>query len=473
MHRRSDLLYSIVHIAIDAIALLLAFILSYQIRGNGLEIYRWPYSEYLRFAREMIPIWIAIFAIQGLYIQSKLFISQRNIATLTLSNLAAWAAFVVTLTLLRTEQTIAFPRLMLLYILVFTWLFVVVGRAMLLAIRTLAFQFGLGSYRTLILKRDADVSPIEAALKRHLDRSRVLIDTLAVGQIDDLAKIIGKHHIDELILLGGELTQAQTAKAIDIANDNHIRVTMVPDTYEIRTSNVLFGTIAGFPVIQFRQTPLEGWGRVAKRLFDISGASIALILGSPIYLVTAIAIRLTDSGPIIYKHKRLGRDGKDMYVYKFRSMYWAFCTGDKASGKTNEEIFREVFKDPKLFEEFKKNQKLEHDPRVTPIGRFIRKTNIDEIPQFLNVLKGDLSLVGPRPITKAEAERYGKWQSYLFSIKPGVTGLWQVSGRNDVSYDERVRLDTYYVENWSLWRDTVIILKTVWMTLFGGSKGAY
>jgi Undecaprenyl-phosphate galactose phosphotransferase WbaP len=178
---------------------------------------------------------------------------------------------------------------------------------------------------------------------------------------------------------------------------------------------------------------------------------LGVIILSPLILIISILIKLDSPGPIIFKHKRLGLNGKIIEVYKFRSMV-----------VNAQEVLQELFaKDPNLKKEFEESFKLKNDPRITRVGAFLRKTSLDEIPQLFNVLKGDLSLVGPRPIVINEIEKYGEYGKYLLRVPPGVTGLWQISGRSDIDYNERVKLDMQYIMNWSLWLDINIIFKTI------------
>ena len=184
-----------------------------------------------------------------------------------------------------------------------------------------------------------------------------------------------------------------------------------------------------------------------------------MIIASPFMLLTALAIKLTSKGPIIYSQKRVGELGKTFTFYKFRSMHTELSTGDGYGGKHAEELLAKLRAegneaDGPMF-------KMTDDPRVTPVGKFIRKTSLDELPQLFNVLIGNMSLVGPRPALPNEVEQYHDTAKRRLLVKPGVTGMWQVSGRNDVSFDEYVRLDTYYIEHWSLWLDIKIILLTI------------
>ena len=186
---------------------------------------------------------------------------------------------------------------------------------------------------------------------------------------------------------------------------------------------------------------------IVKRTIDILGALIGLVLLSPIFLIVAIAIKLDSKGPIIFGHTRRGLHGKDIKVYKFRTMY-----------ENSQEIFNNFTKEQK--EEFYKNFKLENDPRVTKIGDFLRRTSIDELPQLINILNGSMSIVGPRPIVQKEIDLYGDYANKLFSVVPGLTGYWQANGRSDTTYEERIKMDMYYIDNRSLWLDLKIIFKT-------------
>jgi exopolysaccharide biosynthesis polyprenyl glycosylphosphotransferase len=205
--------------------------------------------------------------------------------------------------------------------------------------------------------------------------------------------------------------------------------------------------------------------RMAKRAIDLLLASLALLLLAPVFAVIAVAIKLSDPGPVLYRHRRLARDGRPVDVLKFRTLRKDCCTGARYGGKTDAEVLEQDLGRPDLASEFAAEQKLKVDPRASRIGRFLRATSLDELPQLLNVLRGTLSLVGPRPIVWEELARYGGDHEDLLRQKPGVTGLWQVSGRSDVSYDERRRLDMYYIENQTVALDVAILCRTVSVVL--------
>lgn len=209
------------------------------------------------------------------------------------------------------------------------------------------------------------------------------------------------------------------------------------------TAKVTSKYVANKPVYDF-----------VKRFSDIICSAIAIILLSPFFIIITIAIKATSKGPVIFVHKRVGKGGKEIGIYKFRSMVM------------NAEKLIENFT-PEQKEEFQKNFKLENDPRITKIGKFLRKTSLDELPQFFNVLKGDLSIVGPRPVMKIETEIYGNYKAMLLSVKPGLTGFWAANGRSDTSYKRRRAMEIYYVKNRSFLLDIKIIFKTV-ISVFKG-----
>ena len=198
------------------------------------------------------------------------------------------------------------------------------------------------------------------------------------------------------------------------------------------------------------QIPAQTAGRLVKSLVDRVGAVVVLLLASPLLLIISLFVA-RDGGPIIFGHRRVGRSGAEFRCLKFRTM---LVDGDAV-------LARVLAEDPAAAAEWAANHKLKNDPRVTRIGRFLRVTSLDELPQLLNVLRGEMSMVGPRPIVQDEVRRYGTDINYYYRVKPGLTGLWQVSGRSSTSYRQRIDYDVCYVRTWSLWKDFVILLKTV------------
>lgn len=200
---------------------------------------------------------------------------------------------------------------------------------------------------------------------------------------------------------------------------------------------------------------------IIKRIIDVAAILICLPFLIPIFLILSILVKLTSRGPVFYAHKRVGKDGKEIKCWKFRSM----CIN-------SQEILEKILAtDPVRRAEWEKDRKFQDDPRVTKFGKFLRRTSLDELPQLFNILTGSMSLVGPRPVTEPELVKYGKYKDYVLSVTPGLTGMWQVSGRSDTGYEERISFDTYYIQNWSIFLDIWILIKTVWVVING--KGAY
>jgi len=221
------------------------------------------------------------------------------------------------------------------------------------------------------------------------------------------------------------------------------------------------------PQVTETRLPSSVWqvldGKLTKRLFDILFSSLVLIVFSPVYLIIALLIAITSPGPIFYVQKRVGKNYKHFDCIKFRTMV-----------QNADEILNEIIAESALIRsEFEDNFKLRDDPRVTPIGKFLRITSLDEFPQFWNVLKGDMSVIGPRPLVPEELCKYGNKIDKILTIRPGITGLWQVSGRNDIPYPQRVQIDVYYVNCRSWLLDLWVIFKTVGVVIFPRNNGAY
>jgi exopolysaccharide biosynthesis polyprenyl glycosylphosphotransferase len=257
---------------------------------------------------------------------------------------------------------------------------------------------------------------------------------------------------------------AKNDEILEYAQTHQIDYRFVPGNSELFVGNIDVELFQSIPVIAVNQTALIGWGRVVKRVTDVVLSFIAIAITSPFWLLTALLLVLSRRGSVFFRQTRLTRHNKEFKVYKFRSQYAKF------DGTTPEEAFAALGK-PELAEQYRANgDYLDHDPRVTPVGRFIRRASIDELPQLFNVLKGDISLVGPRALVPQELAVYKKRHAIL-SVKSGLTGLAQVSGRRNITFDERRKLDLYYVQNWSFWGDLVIMIRTIWIVLFHqGSK---
>ncbi|MEM7152368.1 MAG: sugar transferase [Myxococcota bacterium] len=279
-----------------------------------------------------------------------------------------------------------------------------------------------------------------------------------VGQLRELDKILDAQPIDEVVFAVPDQPPEIFEEALRHCEERGVDVllTMPPDVP--RAGKIEVAQVTGYdlPMIGMRRTPTSEGRLLLKRLLDLSGAIFGLVVLSPLLLVTAIIIKVTDPGPIFFSQVRSGRNGRKFRMHKFRSMV-VNAEKLKAELEKLNEMDGPVFK-------------IKHDPRITRIGRFIRKTSIDELPQLFNVLLGDMSLVGPRPPLPSEVAQYKPWQRRRLSVKPGITGPWQVSGRNNIDFEEWMRMDLEYIDNWSLWLDLRIIFMTIPVVLI--HKGA-
>lgn len=280
---------------------------------------------------------------------------------------------------------------------------------------------------------------VRGILDDHQPRGMEYKGIKVIGSIDNLLVILPQNQIDEIAITLGLDEYHKLEYIVNMCEKSGVHTKFIPDYNNIIPTKPYTEDIQGLPVINIRHVPLNNaLNKFVKRAVDIFGAIVAIILFSPVMLVASVLIKLTAPGPLIFKQERIGLQNKPFYMYKFRSMIVQ---------KESEE---------------KKGWTTKDDPRVTPVGKFIRKTSIDELPQFYNVLKGDMSLVGTRPPTVDEFRQYESHQKRRLSAKPGITGLWQVSGRNEIKdFEDVVKLDVQYIDNWSIGLDIKIILKTI------------
>lgn len=297
----------------------------------------------------------------------------------------------------------------------------------------------------------------KGSLKINGDKYPVL------GRFSDAANILNSTGIRRVVVAAPELPGQELVSLTNQLQPYTRSILVVPDLFGIPGISGEVDYFFDEQIIAFRtrNNLASGVNIVTKRMFDIVVGFILLILLLPILLIIALAIKLDSPGPVGFSHKRVGRGGREFNCYKFRSMV--------ANAQV---VLAEILeKDPTLKEEWERDFKLKNDPRVTRVGKILRKTSLDELPQIFNVIKGEMSLVGPRPIVNDEIEKFGHYASDYFMVLPGMTGLWGVSGRSDIDYDERVRLEAWYVRNWSLWLDISLLFRTLGVVI--GKKGAY
>ncbi len=278
-----------------------------------------------------------------------------------------------------------------------------------------------------------------------------------LGTTDDLPNVIRSMPVDQVIITLPWMSHRKILQIVRNCRGSQVQVRIVPDLFQIALSSVVVDNLDGIPLLGVQEPRLKAWQRLFKRASDLVLASLGLVLLTPLFLILAIAIRLDSPGPAIFRQTRVGRGQRPFTCFKFRTM----CAD--AEKRLDELRDRNEASGP-LF-------KIKDDPRRTRMGRFLRRFSLDELPQIWNVLRGEMSLIGPRPAIPAEVEAYEPWHTQRLEVPPGMTGLWQVSGRSDLTFDEMVLLDVYYIENWSPLMDLRIVLKTIPTVLFG--SGAY
>lgn len=317
--------------------------------------------------------------------------------------------------------------------------------------RSINNDIGMSSYK--IVGLISDKTPIKGLEKYPL-----------LGDFKDIEEIIKTTGINNVLIAIPYLEQVKMQNIIHRVQPLVKNICIIPNLTAIPMGGIDVETFftEKIMLIRVRNNLERRFNRIIKYLFDMILTIVGTICISPLLVIIAIWIYKDSPGPVIFKHMRVGKDGKEFPCYKFRSM----CCVD--AKEKLEELLRN---DPEARAEWEKDFKLKHDPRITRSGAFLRKTSLDELPQIFNVLKGEMSLVGPRPIIKAEMERYKEHIADYLMVKPGIAGMWQCSGRSDIDYAERVELDSWYVHNWSVWLDIMIL----WQTLKAvfAKKGAY
>ena len=300
-------------------------------------------------------------------------------------------------------------------------------------------------------------------LEDYTPNAEVAAQLPHLGKFSDAVVVIKKTGVKKVLVMAPGLDQKHLQDIVYDIQPLVTSVAFVPDLGTMPLSNMEVESLIDGHAVMFnmRNNLRSRWNCLFKFVFDWCLTLVGTILISPILLGIGIWVYRDSPGPVIFKHRRIGKDGKEFYCYKFRSM----CVD--ADVKLKELLER----DPEARAEWEKDFKLKNDPRITQSGAFLRRTSLDELPQIFNVLKGEMSLVGPRPIIRDEIPRYGKFIQDYYMVRPGITGMWQTSGRSDVDYAERVQMDTWYVRNWNVWFDIVLLWRTFKVVLCG--KGAY
>lgn len=458
--KRSEMLFSIILIPIDLAMLILAGLTAYGLRTGVLSYFRpveftlnLPFERYLPLVILVALGFILVFALSGLYkIRSAVKISEEVIKLI----IASSAAVMLLIVFLFLRQELFDSRFLIIGPWFLGLVFVIIGRVFVRALqRIITNKFNYGRHRILVIGDDDLSRQIINIIKSS---KKLGYDLFASEKEIDLVRInslLSSSAVDEIILADPNYDQELVAELISLCNEAHVVFKFVPNIYHTLTTNFEFGTIGETPIIELRRTALGGWGMIIKRVIDIFGSLFGIIILMPLFILIGLVIKYDSKGPVLVKLKRVSQK-KEFWMYKFRSMIANAESMKQDLSHLNERDDGPLFK-------------LRNDPRVTRFGAFLRKYRIDEFPQLVNVLFGDMSLVGPRPHQPDEIARYARHHKRVLAIKSGMTGLAQVSGSSDLSFDEEVALDSLYIERWSLWFDVKILFMTITKLIFDKS----
>ena len=472
MPSRNTKLYSFLLVLADLGVLAVVFIAAYYIRtqlDHRSLLYPVYLTEYLTSFFVIVPIWILIFASLGLYASH---IYNRRLVEWSRILLGTLLGVLLVIGWEYATSVHIFPaRLVTLYVLFGSAASIIVVREIIRTVRNELYRYGRGVSRVLVVGNSAATTDIITALSSthrsgyqvvaYAGPAHLMPQHLGISrytQVEEALQHIKKLRITTIIQTDLYDSEDRNRQILGAAQIHHLQYNFIPGEPEFYTGKNTIDVFLGYPMITVSQTPLVGWGAILKRIFDFAVVVITLPLWGAVVLFIALLQKLFNPGPVFYRSKRLSRFSKPIMLFKFRTMGAQY-------GKQDASLEFEAMSRPDLAAEYRENHKVTNDPRITRFGKFLRDTSLDEFPQFINVLRGDLSLVGPRPILPQEVKFNQANTALLHSVKSGVTGLWQVSGRSELSFEERIELELYYAQNWSFWLDLRILFKTIGVVL--------
>jgi len=463
--KKSELVFNVLLVPIDFLMIIFAGILAYSLRFSAEFsklrpiVFDLPFRSFMEIIFVVSPIFIISFAFIGLYNLKSVRKFWNEIFQIAVG-VSAGFMLIIFMTFMQREMFSSR------FIFFTGWFFVIItvvlGRGVMRILQGwIANKFQFGFHRLVLLGGNGTVKTIQNEIRKNKVLGYKIVRKLRDFKIEDLQKIYKDPGIDEIILCSSDIEKDRIQELLDFCQEKDIDFKFVPDMFQAQAALFEMQTISDITLIEVKRTPLDGWGKIFKRSVDIVGSFLGLILLSPFFLVMAFVIKLDSAGPVFARLERISR-GKKFKLYKFRSMvknahsmkYDQEGNLTAQFAKLNERGEGPLFK-------------IKNDPRVTRVGKFIRKTRLDEFPQLINVLKGEMSLVGPRPHEPEEVAKYKKHHNKLLTIKPGCTGMAQISGSSSLDFEKEVKLDIYYIENWSLFLDFIIVVKTLLMYLRG------
>lgn len=454
--KRSELIFSASQVPLDFAMVVLAAAAAHAIRFSGslasfapTQI-NLPFHEYLPFALGGGLIWVIIFALAGLY---RLRVTRSVVEELFLVLVASLASFAVIAIVIFFDRALFNSRLTIVITSALAIVFIGIARSALKKFQQfLVGRFGVGVHRVLIVGRNRGgrTRQIIEELSRTRRFGYEVVGVEPALALEKIEHLIERRAVDDVFVTDLQYDRDGLLALVALCQRKGAGFHFTSGVFDTFRTKV--HTLAALPITEVLNTPLDGWGRITKRSLDVFGSVIGVVVVGLMYFILGLIIKLGSPGPVILALERIGQNGKPFRLYKFRSMI------DKAWVKKPELLASSEREGP-LF-------KMKHDPRVTRVGRVIRRFRLDEFPQIFNVLKGDMSLVGPRPHEPGEVARYEQYQKRLLSVKPGITGFAQISGSSDLAFEQEVKLDTYYIENWSMLLDIKILIRTAVIMFF-------
>ncbi len=465
--KKLELTFAFAQLPIDYILIVLAGITAYALRFTPLTqsirpvLFNLAWSKYWPLLLITAFGWVIIFALSGLYSTSPNRKLARDLTRVIFACSTGFAA--ITIYVFFTLQKFD-SRFLVLAGWILAMLYVCVGRILMNGLKKLMYRAGYGLRKTVIIGKETIAEQIKNVLNSRPGLGYKLMSIFSHFNLDTKQYLLNNRP-DEIIFTDPKAHGDEAIEAIDFANEHHIAFKYSADLFSTISTNMAVSTIGGIPIIELRLTRLTGWNRIIKRLMDIAGSISLIVLFLPLSILIYIIVAIESGFPVIYKNERVGQEDKKFFALKFRTMHQQFSTGPQfgkqgevALEKEQELIATQSMKVGPIY-------KIKDDPRVTTFGKFLRRWSLDELPQFFNVLKGEMSLVGPRPHQPREVQGYKRQHKIVLAIKPGLTGLSQISGRSNLTYEEEINLDTFYIENWSLYMDLIILIKTPFVVL--------
>ncbi len=465
--KKADLFFTSSLVPLDYLALISAGTASYALRFWSISVdirpvtFHLDFSIYIKIIIPLALIWLIVFALSGLYS-----IKPRRIAIeITKIVLASSTSIAIILAIAFFSRELFDSRFILIASWGFAILFVIIERMIVRAIQRSLYSAGIGTKYVILIGKTRTGNALKKFFEKNPRLGYRVVNHFGTFTNDAQIKILEKkkkNRGDIIFVADPDINQSELETIKAFSDTEQFTFIYSAEMFPSSAIQPIIHTFAGIPVVEVPKTPLDGWGAIYKRGFDVIGALFLIIITLPIQIPSAIILLTERQGGILYRQIRIGQREKPFKYFKFRSMI------KDAHKLRSDTAFIKKYgnerKDGPLF-------KLKEDPRITKFGKFIRKFSIDELPEFYLVLIGRMSLVGPRPHLPQEVNRYKPHQKQVLNIKPGITGMAQISGRANLNFDDEVRLDMFYIENWSPWLDLVILIKTPLVVIF--KTGAY